>query len=125
MTQVDAEVFCKVLHAECTHAGQSETGQVSAGSIRIKSSVCPMLIRGGSLILDNQSLEFRSDGGDLEEENVYLVRMVRLSHSSAETLLVVKAVDMSSKRFKRVGLAWMSRKHAWPAWCAEREITII
>ncbi|KAN0099783.1 HET domain containing protein [Hyaloscypha variabilis] len=116
------KLFCKVLHAECNPSGQSATGQVLAGSIRIKSSICPASIRGGSLILDNEFLNFRSDRGDLEEENVYLVRIVRLSDRLEETLLVVRAVNMSSKIFKRAGLAWTDLQYAWPA---EREITII
>ena len=130
-SRVRKKIFCEVLQAECTAAGQSVTGEVTAGFIRLACSILQVSYHHGELSLKNQGIQFCSDNRtDLEEGIFYIVRMARFTRRKEETFLVVKAIDASEMRFVRVGLAW-SKTPGGGRWPEEMknlvwpEITII
>jgi hypothetical protein len=84
------------LAAECTAASRSETGQVTAGYIKLACSMIPALgISRRFLLFENRKALFDSDPRTGSEDGeLYVIRMARLPHR-VEQFLVVKATDAS------------------------------
>jgi hypothetical protein len=101
------KVFCEVLQVECTTAGQSATGEVTAGFIKLACSIRQVSYHHGELSLENQPIQFGSDSRtELGDGVLHIVRMAQFTRRREETYLVLKAVDASGTTFVRVGLAW-------------------
>lgn len=133
---VRKKVFCEVLQAECnlTTAGQSVTGEVTAGFILLACSIRQASYHQGELLLENQPIQFGCDNRtDLQGGILYIARMAQFTRRREETYLVVKAIDASEMIFIRVGLAWSKTPAGvrWErkvidslTWPEKREITI-
>jgi hypothetical protein len=101
------KVFCEVLQVECTTAGQSATGEVTAGFIKLACSIRQVSYYHGELSLENEPIQFGSDNRtELEDGVLHIVRMAQFTRHREETYLVLKAIDDSGTTFVRVGLAW-------------------
>ncbi|KAE9364691.1 HET-domain-containing protein [Stipitochalara longipes BDJ] len=127
---VDLAVYCKVLGAECTIMGQSLTGRVTAGYIKLACSIVPVSyssLAGGYVKHKNQKLLFHPDR-DTPEGEGYLIRMISIIKLpyGIELFLVVRAPDADQKTFTRVGLSRSSNgKSLSLPWSEETEITIV
>jgi hypothetical protein len=129
-------VFCEVLHAECTAASQSAAGQVTAGHIELSCSILPVQYRHGQLILENNLICFSSDDRiELGGTALYIIRVAQLQNyqEQRDIFLVLKAVEISQKKFSRVCLAssahangslWLEEMDTFP-WPEKKAITII
>ena len=103
-------VFCEVLQAECTAAGQSATGQVTAGHIELSCSILPVQYRHGQLVLENNLICFRSDDRiELGGTALYIVRVAQLQNyqEQRDIFVVLKAVEIPQKSFRV--LVWHRR----------------
>ncbi|PMD37159.1 HET-domain-containing protein [Hyaloscypha variabilis F] len=123
-----AVVYLKFLQAECTSLGQSVTGQVTSGFIKLASSMVKISYSSSLKLLkyEQQWFHFYPDRGSQNpEEEGYLIRTVKIKYGP-ELFLVVKPKGADSKIFTRVGLAelWTEESQSLP-WSEETEITII
>ena len=131
----DISKFCQILAAECVLAGESRTGKILSGYLRLRcKKLVGSMVRGlsrASLIekdrtlktwvlkIQNIEVEIEPDGDEIPVAGTqfWIVRI------SSEHFLVLQADESSEGLFRRVGMSNGGQSLKWPEEMIE--ITII
>ncbi|KAK1754203.1 HET-domain-containing protein [Echria macrotheca] len=121
---------CQVINAECIPAGESQTGRITSGHIKLRCQVVKAVVKGRRVmpescytmphLFPHFDRDFKSFHND-DVYDVYLCRIAKVSHIDYSILLEVD--NLEDQMFRRIGLVEHYGEQTWPQ--ETRVITIV
>jgi len=114
----EIKVYCNITECECIPAGQSLTGEVVSGYIKMECFMLQGFLLDTKLTVGDLPISYHADNRSLKGDGV--VHLIKMALLWNECLLVLRLVDPIQQSYQRIGYASVLERQtgrflAWPS----------